>query len=169
MKINYSINLAPPTPAHTKIPEKLVEYAYDEFLLALPEHWKQHPTSVENSFDWQSSVENAAVTVSADFYDIPDGRAMQWAEVCLNGRNKAMEALAPGQVTVFQRSVKPYSGGHGLELAYAAQTPDHKYLYLGYVTARKIFNFGLTCGPDKLAAIDLFNKFMQERLRVKIP
>ena len=80
-----------------------------------------------------------------------------------------MEALAPGKVMVLQRSVKPYSGGDGLEMAYAAQIPGHTYLYLGYVTTRKVFNFGLTCGQDKFAAADLYNKFLQGRLRVKLP
>jgi hypothetical protein len=169
MKINYSINLTPPVTAHTQVPEKLVEYSYNEFFLDLPEHWKQHPTAEDNSFNWHSSVENAAITISADFYEVPDDKALQLAEVCLNGRNNAMEALAPGKVTVLQRSIKPYSGGDGLEMAYAAQLPGNTYLYLGYVTARKVFNFGLTCGPDKFAAADLYNKFMQGRLRVNLP
>lgn len=169
MKISYSINLTPPVTAHTQAAEKLVEYSYNEFFLDLPEHWRQHPMAEDNSFNWHSSVENASVTISADFYAVPDDKALKLAEVCLNGRNDAMEALAPGKVTILQRSVKPYSGGEGLELAYAAQIPDHTYLYLGYVTARKVFNFGLTCGPDKFAAADLYNKFMQRRLRVKLP
>ena len=169
MKISYSFNLTPPVPVQIQAPEMLVEYSYNEFFLDLPEHWKQYPTSEGNSFNWHSSVENAAVTTSADFYEVPENKALQLAEVCLNGRNDAMEALAPGKVTVLQRSIKPYSGGDGLEMAYAAQIPGHTYLYLGYVTARKVFNFGLTCGPDKFAAADLYNKFMQGRLRVKLP
>lgn len=116
MKISYSINLTPPVTAHTQASEKLVEYSYNEFFFDLPEHWKQHPTAEDNSFNWHSSVENAAITISADFYEVPDDKALELAEVCLNGRNDAMEALAPGKVTVLQRSVKPYSGGNGLEM-----------------------------------------------------
>ncbi len=167
MKISYSFNLSPQAPA--KLPEKLVEYSYNEFFLDLPEHWQLFPTSEDRTLNWHSPVENASVTISVDFYEVPADKALKVAEVCVEGRNGAMEALAPGKVTVLQRSVKPYSGGDGLEMVYAAQIPEHTYLYLGYVTARKVFNFGLTCGPDKVAAADLYNKFMQGRLRVKLP
>jgi hypothetical protein len=169
MKISYSFNLSPPAPAPAKVPEKLVEYSYNEFFLDLPEHWRQIPTAEDRTLNWHSPVENATVTISVDFYEVPDQKALKFAEVCVEGRNGAMEALAPGKVTVLQRSIKPYSGGDGLEMAYSAQIPEHTYLYLGYVTARKVFNFGLTCGPDKFAAADLYNRFMQERLRVKLP
>ena len=40
-------------------------------------------------------------------------------------------------------------------LSYAAQIPGSTYMYPGYVSARKIFNFTLTSGADKLAAAEL--------------
>jgi hypothetical protein len=169
LKINYSFSLTSPTPATPTPSEKLVEYSYNEFLLGLPEHWRQHPTQEDNSFNWYSEVENASITLSADFYQVPDQKAHELAEVCLKGRNDAMEALAPRQVTVLSRSIKPHSQGTGLELSYSAQIPGHTYIYLGYVTSRKIFNFGLTCGSDKFAAADLFNKIVREGLRVMLP
>jgi hypothetical protein len=169
MKISYSFNLQPPAPAPTKPPENLAEYSYNEFFLDLPEHWRQYPNPEDNTLNWHSPVENASITISADFYQVPDEKALEFADVCLNARHEAMERLAPGKVEVLQRSAKPYSGGGGLELAYAAHLPEHTYLYLGYVTSRKVFSFGLTCGPDKYAAADLFNKFMKGRLRVKLP
>jgi hypothetical protein len=169
MKINYSFSLSTAAPAPEKAPEKLVEYSYNEFFLDLPEHWRQIPTQEERTLNWHSAVENASVTISADFYEVPEEKASKFADVCVNGRHEAMESLAPGKVTVLQRSIRPYSGGGALEIAYAAQIPGHTYLYLGYVSARKVFNFGLTCGPDKFAAADLYNKFMKERLRVKLP
>jgi hypothetical protein len=79
------------------------------------------------------------------------------AQLCVQQRHQALEKLAPGRVSVLQESVKPYSGGGALELAYAAQIPGSTYMYLGYVSARKIFNFTLTSGADKLAAAALFN------------
>jgi hypothetical protein len=167
--INYSFKLSPPAPAPVKQPEKLIEYSYNEFFLELPEHWRQIPTAEERTLNWHSAIENASVTISVDFYEVPEEKALKFAEVCVNGRNEAMESLAPGKVSVLQRSIKPYSGGGALEMAYAAQIPDHTYLYLGYVTARKVINFGLTCGPDRFAALELYNKFMRERLRVKLP
>jgi hypothetical protein len=169
MKINYSFKLSPLAPAPAQQPEKLVEYSYNEFFLDLPEHWRQIPTAEERTLNWHSEVENASVTISVDFYEVPEEKALKLAEVCVNGRNEAMESLAPGKVSVLQRSIKPYSGGGALEMAYAAQIPDHTYLYLGYVSARKVFNFGLTCGPDRFAASELYNRFMRERLRVKLP
>jgi hypothetical protein len=167
VQFKYSFSLTP--PAAPKPPGKLVEYSYNEFFLDLPEHWRQYATSEDNSFNWHSEVENAGITISADFYEIPDEKAHTFAEVCLKGRHDAMEAMAPGQVTVLTRSVKPHSQGIGLEMSYSAQIPGHTYIYLGYATSRKVFNFGLTCGPDKFAAADLFNKTMRERLRVKLP
>lgn len=168
MKINYSFKLGSQTSAPKPV-EKLVEYSYNEFFLDLPGHWKQIPTSEGNTFNWYSDVEKASITVSADFYEVPEEKAYACAEVCLKGRHDAMESLAPGEVTVLNKSIKPYSGGGGLEICYAAQIPKSTYLYLGYVTPRKIFHFGLTCGPDKTAAANLFNKIMSEGLRVKMP
>jgi hypothetical protein len=169
MKIKYSFKLSPSAATPVKEAEKLVEYSYNEFFLDLPEHWRQVPTPEDRTLNWHSAVENASVTISVDFYEVPEEKALKFAEVCVNGRNDAMESLAPGNVMVLQRSIKPYSGGGALEMAYAAQIPDHTYLYLGYVSARKVFNFGLTCGSDKFAAGELYNKFMKERLRVKLP
>ncbi|ROZ61387.1 hypothetical protein [Ramlibacter sp. WS9] len=167
MQLKYSFSLTPPvTP---KPAEKLVEYSYSEFLLDLPEHWKQYPTPQDNTFNWHSEVENAGITISADFFEVPDEKAFECAEVCLKGRHDAMEALAPGQVTQLTRTIKPHSQGVGLEISYSAQIPGHTYIYVGYITSRKIFNLGLTCGPDKFAAADLFNKTMRERVRVKLP
>ncbi|WP_211440823.1 hypothetical protein [Collimonas humicola] len=169
MKFSYSFSITPPAPPLKKPPEKLAEYSYNEFLLDLPEHWQQIATADGNMLNWQSDVVGAAITVSCDFYEIPDEKSLKLAEVCLKARHEAMEVRAPGQVTVLSRSIKPYSGGSGLEMSYSAQIPGSTYLYLGYVTSRKVFNFSLTYGPDKVAAADLYNLIMTERLRVKIP
>jgi hypothetical protein len=169
LKISYSFTL-PPTPTSPPKPaEKLAEYSYNEFLLDLPTHWRQIPTSEDNSLNWRSDVENASITVSADFYQVPDEKAQALAEVCLKSRLEALERLAPSNVNVLSQSIKPYSQGGGLELSFTAEIPGNVYMYLGYVTPRKIFNFTLVCGPDKFAAADLYNKTMKERLRVKVP
>lgn len=169
MKFSYSFTITPPPAPPKKSPEKLNEYSYSEFLLDLPEHWEQMGTSEDASLNWQSDVDGAAITVSCDFYEVPNEKLSKLAEVCLHARHEAMEVQAPGQVTVLSRSVKPYSGGGGLEMSYSAQIPGSTYLYLGYVTSRKVFNFALTYGPDKFAAANLYNLIMKERLRVKIP
>ena len=168
MKISYSFS---PTPASApKPPERLVEYSYNEFLLDLPEHWRQIPTPQENSFNWHSDVENASITLSADFYEMPEDKATGAAEKSLESRLEALEQLAPGRkVSILHRSIKPHSQGVGLEMSLGAEIPGHVYLFVGYVTSRKIFNFTLVSSASKHSAADLFNTIMRERLRVMLP
>jgi hypothetical protein len=154
---SYSISLTPPAPPK---PE-LQEYAYSEFMLALPLHWKQLPTSTDNTFNFQSELIGAGITVSVDFYDIPESKAQAFAEKNLSSRLEALEQITPGQVQVLLRSIKPHSGGVGLELGFVAEVPnEHVYMYLGYVTSRKILNFTLVCRPGKEAAAALFNEIV---------
>lgn len=167
MKFSYSFSM--PSAASAQPEEKLHPYEYNEFLLSLPEDWKQVPTAEERTFNWHSEKEKAGITVSADFYEVPESKWAALAEVNLDSRHKAFSAVSDEPVTVMSRSVKPYSGGGGLELSYAAHASGTTYLYLGYVTSRKVFNFTLTSGAGRVAAIDLYNKTMQKRLRVKVP
>ena len=154
---SYSFSLTPPVPPKPK----LHEYAYNEFLLALPLNWKQIPTTTDATLNFHSSELGAGITISADFYDIPESKAAALADQCLSSRLNAIEQLTPGRVQVLQRSVKPHSGGIGLELSFAAEVPgEHVYLYLGYVTSRKILNFTLVCKPGKEAAAALFNEIV---------
>ena len=54
-------------------------------------------------------------------------------------------------------------------MQYAAELPGQQsYLYMGYVSSRKVFNFTLDCEPDRDAAASLFNKIMAN-FRVMIP
>jgi hypothetical protein len=167
MKFNYSIKL--PAAVSEPQPEQLHPYDYNEFSLSLPADWKQLPTGADRTFNWYSDKAGAGITVSADFYEVPEAKWAAVAEVNLNGRHRAFEDVSDGSVNVVQRSVKPYSGGGGLELSYVAHDSRTTYLYLGYVTSRKVFNFTLTCGADKAAAVALYNRTMADRLRVTIP
>lgn len=151
---SYSFSLTPPAPPK---PE-LHQYEYSEFLLALPSHWKQVPTSEENTLNFQSVEIGAGITISADFYEIPESKAHALAEKNLSSRLDALDRLTPGRVQILQRSIKHHSGGIGLELSFAAEVlNEHFYIYLGYVTSRKILNFTLVCTPGKEAAAALFN------------
>ncbi len=77
--------------------------------------------------------------------------------------------MTPGRLQVAQRSIKPHSGGIGLEMSLAAEVPaEHVYIYLGYVTSRKILNFTLVCKPGKEAAAALFNEIVQD-FRPRLP
>jgi hypothetical protein len=60
---------------------------------------------------------------------------------------------------VLQRNIQTHSGGCGLELSFAAEVPhEYIYIYLGYITSRKILNFSMLCKPDRRSAAHLFNK-----------
>ena len=152
---SYSFSLTPPAPP---VP-KLHEYAYSEFALSLPSHWRQVPTTTDNALNFHSQELSASITISADFYEIPEPKAQAIADHCLSSRLNALELVTPGRVQVVQRTVKPHSGGVGLELSLVAEVPgEHVYLYLGYVTPRKVLNFTLVCPPGGQAAAKLYNE-----------
>lgn len=147
----------------------LVEYSYNEFLLDLPDHWKQLPTPEDNVFNFYSETEGASITISADFYAIPDDKAGFFAEKCLESRHDAVVAQSSGEIEVLRRSALPHSGGTGIEMMYAAEVPGEcVYFYLGYVTSRKILNFTLVCKPGRAAAAALFNAIVPN-FRPKLP
>lgn len=154
---SYSFSLTPPAPPKPA----LHEYAYNEFLLSLPLQWRQVPNPDDYLLNFQCDELGAAITISADFYEIPDAKAQALAEKIMTSRLDALNQLTPGQVQVLQQSIKPHSGGVGLELSFVAEVPDkHVYIYLGYVTSRKILNFTLVCRPGKEAAAALFNSLV---------
>jgi len=170
VKISYSFKL--PTTVQPVAPspaEKTFEYAYNEFYLKLSAQWRQIPTPQDNSFHFYSEALKAAIIVSADFYEIPEETLAMVAERCLGSRREAVENLAPGKVALLQRSIKPHSGGSGLELSLGAEVLGKNiHLYLGYVTSRKIFNLTIVCEPDRPAAEQLFNEVVAN-LGVKLP
>lgn len=167
MKITYSIHLTPPAP--TEAPKKLIEYTYSEFWLDLAPHWRQIPTSNENTLNFLSDLDGSFIVVSADFYEIPDEKAVPIAQKCIDSRIEALELLHPGQVEVLARSIKPHSSGTGLELSFGADLAcKHIAMYLGYVTSRKILNFQMTCEADRQPAARLFNETIQN-FRPKLP
>lgn len=168
MKINYSFQLTPQQNSSV-VTDKLVEYSYNEFFLDLPPHWRQIPTQDNNTFNWYSSQEEASITVSADFYEIPEEKAYALAEKNLSSRKETLEISKPGSVSILQQTIKPHSGGVGLEMSFCAEIEGETvYLYLGYVTSRKVFNFTLVSQKDKQAASALFNQIMGN-VRVKLP
>ena len=151
--LSYSFSLTPPAP-----PEQLHQYAYTEFLIDLPAHWKQVPSSTHNTITFESDTHAAAIIISVDSYEIPAAKAQAVAQQCLASRLEALEQANPGRVNVLRQSVSPHSGGVGLELAFVAQTPERAYIYLGHVTSRKVLNFSLIGKLDMQAAAALFDK-----------
>ena len=162
---SLSFSLTPPTPPRAR----LHQYEYSEFLLALSHQWKQLPTAEDNTLNFHSAELGAGITVSADFYEIPEAKAQAFAEKNLSARIEGLERVTPGRLQVAQRSIKPHSGGIGLEMSLAAEVPaEHVYIYLGYVTSRKILNFTLVCKPGKEAAAALFTEIAQN-FRPRLP
>lgn len=154
---SYSFSVAPPQAPQQA--EQQHEYSYNEFKLALASDWRLVPTTTEGSVSFHSERAGAGITVSVDFYDVPDSKARVVGEKNIASRIEALEARNPGQVVVLRQSVKPHSSGTGLELTFAAELPgEYVYLFLGYVTSRKVLNFTMVCKPDKQSAAMLFNK-----------
>ncbi|MFX7090688.1 hypothetical protein ABTH94_21460, partial [Acinetobacter baumannii] len=79
----------PPRPE-----EKLYPYDYNEFMLGLPEDWRQIPTAEERTLTWYSEKERAGIPVSVDFYEVPESKWAAVAEVNLNSRHQAFENTA---------------------------------------------------------------------------
>ncbi|MET3518167.1 hypothetical protein ABIC63_005977 [Pseudacidovorax sp. 1753] len=167
MKFSYSFSLPAPTAQPT--PEQLHPYDYNEFVLSLSADWRQVPISRERTLRWCSDKLKAEIIVSVDFYELPESKWAKVAEVTLESRHKALAEASGDALTVVSRSAKPYSGGGGLEISYAAHTGDMTHIYLGYVTSRKVFNFSLTGGANKAALVELYNRLMERQLRVKVP
>ena len=109
MKINYSMNLSPPppkprAPAPVGAAHQLVRYAFSDFRLMLPAHWRQELTPQDSAFHWSSEMEGAAVTVGFEFYEAPQDQWQSMAERALDLRHQAQEKAAPGQVTMASAS-----------------------------------------------------------------
>jgi len=150
LKYSFSLTPPPPPPRH--------EYAYSEFLLELEHKWRQVPTDEDDTLNFFSDADGAALIISADFYDVPDDKAQGLAEISVASRIEAFQKASAGPVQVLQRTIRPHSGGVGLEMSFVAEAEgEHVHLYLGYVTSRKVLNFTMVCQPGKHDAADLFN------------
>lgn len=169
MKISYTFNLTPPAPAQSKPAEKLVEYSYSEFWLDLLPHWRQIPNPSDNTLTFVSDLDGSSIIVSADFYEIPEDKAVAIAQKCMQSRLEAHESQHPGQVEVLTQSIKPHSSGTALEMSFGADLArKHIAMYLGYVTSRKVLNFLMICEADRQPAALLFNQTIQN-FRPKLP
>jgi hypothetical protein len=153
--LSYSFSLtAPPAPR----PQERQSRAYSEFLLDLAPKWRQVPTDDDNTLNFQSDEDGAAIIISVDFFDIADDQAQALAEQCVNSRIEAIRAASEAPLQVLLQDIKPRSGGGGLEMSFAAHAEgEHVHLYLGYVTARKVLNFSMVCQPGRHEAAALFN------------
>ena len=168
MSYKFPFSVTPTGQAAQPV-QKWVEHAYNEFAIDLPAHWELVPNPEENTFTYNSKTEDASIIISADFYAIPSSLEQATAEKCIHSRLSFIEQQNPGRVEVIHRSIRPHSGGVGLELSYAAEIfDDHMFMYLGYVTSRKILNFNMICKPERAKALALFNATIKS-FRAKLP
>lgn len=152
--LKYSFSLTPPPPQ----PPARHNHDYSEFWLDLAHKWRQLPTDEDNTLNFESTEDGAALIVSVEFLAIPDDKVQLFAEKVISSGTNAIQAACNGAAQVLQQSIKPHSSGIGLEVSYIAETDnDHVYLYLGYVTSRKVLNFSMVCQPGRQAAAALFN------------
>ena len=152
--LKYSFSLTPPPPP---APAKHA-YSYSEFLLDLAHKWRQIPTDEDNTLNFQSDLDEAAIVVSAEFFAIPDDTAQRFAEKIISSGVNAFQSVNDGKAELLQQSIKPHSSGIGLEVSYVVEAASgHLYLYLGYVTSRKVLNFSMVCPPGRQAGATLFN------------
>jgi len=152
--LKYSFPLTPPAQ------QPPVKHTYDgsEFLLDLLPKWRQVPTDEDRALNFQSDEDGAVIIISADFFDIPADQAQGIAEQCISSRIEAIQVASAKPVQVLKQSIKPHTGGVGLEMSFASEVEgEHVHLYLGYVTSRKILNFSMVCQPGKQEAVALFN------------
>jgi hypothetical protein len=155
--LKYSFALPPPA-APAPAPEARHEYPYSEFLLELPARWRQVPVQEDDTLQFVSDADGAALIISADFFDIPADKAHDIAEQVLHSRIQALQTASEGQVRLLHRDIRPHPSGGGLELSFAAAAEgEHVHLHLGYVTSRKVLNFSMVCQPGASEAIALFN------------
>lgn len=156
--LNYSFSLTSPAPPTPPTSAKH-EYNYSEFQLELAAAWRQIPTQEEDTLTFMSDAGGTALIISADFYEIADDKAQAVAEQCISSRINAHRSASQAPLHVLQQSIKPHSSGVGLEMAYAAEAEgEHVYLYLGYVTSRKVLNFSMVCPLGRREAVALFNE-----------
>ena len=157
-----------PDTAPAGAAEKIISHSYNEFVLDLPEHWKGVPANEPDTLSFRSDLEQAVITVSAEFYVIPADKMEAIAAHCADSRLKNLHEMR-GEVNVLSRIIKPVATGEGLEVVFGAEVPGERiFLYVGYVTSHKVFNFTLACLPERNAAAALFDKVIPG-LQVKMP
>lgn len=149
--------------------EQAVNHSYNEFILQLPSHWKELPTVETDTLTFRSDIEQATITVNAEFYVIPEDKFDAIAAHCIDSRLDGLQQVRIDKVALLSRSIKPIEGGEGREVIFGAEIPGERiFLYLGYVTPKKVFNFTMACNPDRNAAAALFDKVIPN-LQVKLP
>lgn len=154
MLYRYSVSLTPP-PAETVVKQA---HVYSEFVLDLPPAWQAQAHADDNTVAFHEPAADAALIVSVDFIESGATDLQALATEVIARRLAALPAATPGPWQTLQQQVRPHRSGAGLELSFAAELPGEQVaLYLGYATPRKLLHCLMLCGPDRAAAVALFN------------
>lgn len=149
MVYRYTVSL---TPATTR------DSVYSEFVLDLPPAWQAQPPEEDNTVAFHQPAADAALVVSVDFIASGADDLEALGEQVIAQRLAALAHATPGDWQTLQQQQRPHRSGAGIELSFAAELPGRQVaLYLGYATPRKLLHFLMICGPDRPAALALFN------------
>jgi len=168
MKNKRILEIKCPGAAARNKPERFVEYTFDEFTLLLPQDWRELAEPPRDTLEWDSSVEDAWLAVRVKAHQAADGEVARLSESNLAASLRSLQELAPGEVTVLRHASKPRPDGEGMEFSYVAETARRTHFQLGYVTRSKVLSFGLICGACREEAMDLYDRFLNERLRLTL-
>ena len=134
-------------------------FASEEFRLTLPDDWQQweSPELEPDTLAFYSGAGDIGITMSMEFYLVPDEKMLELAQAVLDNRAAAHADQFGDRIEYLQDSVHPHSSGAGFEMFYRAQVlPEKSVFYLGYVTSRKILNFFIEtseCDREKADAV----------------
>ncbi|WP_019658715.1 hypothetical protein [Variovorax atrisoli] len=137
-------------------------YPYNEFMLELPDHWRQYANPDPAAVAFHSEELGASLIVSVQFLVIAQDKAEAVAANNLDARIAAHEKQYPGRVETLRRTVQMHSAGNSLETSYVAEVQgEAMFLYVGHVTPRKIQSALMVTKPDRQAASAVFNATMR--------
>ncbi len=155
MRYRYTVSLTPPPPADA---EQQLGYVYSEFELNLPPPWQPLAHEQDNAVAFRSPDDDAALLVSVDFIASGADDLQALAEQVIRDRLQALPTDGLGPWQTLQQQIRPHRSGAALEMSFAAELPrERTAFYLGYATPRKLLHFMMAGGPDRTAAIALFN------------
>lgn len=153
MVYRYTVSLTPPAA-----PPQTRDSVYSEFVLDLPPAWQPQAPEEDNTVAFHAPAADAALVVSVDFIASGADDLQALGEQVLAQRLAALAQATPGAWQTLQQQLRPHRSAAGLELSFAAELPGQQVaLYLGYATPRKLLHFLMICGPDRAAALALFN------------
>ena len=122
----------------------------------LPERWRVVPSGRDDTVTFQSDVDDAALMINVDFYDIPPDKARSTAERLINSRLAKLEEQAPGQVDMFDSGVQPHPLSKGLEMYYAAHIAESDVvMYFVYILPQRVINLTLVSKKGRNEAMGL--------------